>query len=176
MAFTHAAECSPAGSWPAGDSGSFPSPPWALSPSPSPPATRRDPFLLLLLLLLPGVGYRREKERCCGGWSTGPHILLGVPQLCTVILRLQPGKFSWGSSPRLPAPSDLEQHGANPQWAMQVEQIWHDPTTAQGRWLAALLLICRECDWLLLSSTSKQTQLHLVSATRLPPRCPSPHF
>lgn len=167
MAFTHAAECSPAGSWPAGDSGSFPSLSWALSPSPSPPATRRDPFLLLLLLS--GVGSRQEKEHCCGGRSTGPHILLRVPQLCTVIHWLQQGNFSWGSSPRLPAPSDLEQHGANPRWAVQVEQI----CPRQGllpcfRFAGSLIGFC--------SSTSKQIRLHLVSAIRLPPRCPSPHF
>lgn len=35
--------------------------------------------------------------------------------------------------------------------------------------------ICRQRDWLLLSSTSKQIRLDLVSATHLPPRCPSPH-
>lgn len=67
---THAAECTLVGSQPAEDSGSSPSPPWALSPARSPPAVRLGPFLLVSDT---GLGWEKQHSWEVVKASNPPH-------------------------------------------------------------------------------------------------------
>lgn len=85
-----------------------------------------------------------REQHCCGGGgrSAGPHILLRVPQLRTIILQLRQGNFSWGSSPRLAELCDLEQHGEACRWS----RCAHDGTGGAG--LPPCFRLAGGRDWL----------------------------